>query len=244
MKTRYEHLDYVDYYSSDQNKNAKLSGILQVTQQAGNSQMNAERPTYDEIVATGKAFMLSRLDFEIYEPVKCDEMYTVSSWPCEGKRATFPRNYTMEKDGKRAVVISSYWALVDIESRGILKVEDIDMSNYFMDEFIELRKDKFRIPRDLELVEVGKKEIMYCDLDGNGHMNNTYYMDVVSNYIPELPAGTHRIKAGRIHWSKEAPLGDVITVYRGITEDGKYFFKTVKENGEMNIACEIELCEL
>ncbi len=244
MKKRYEHLDYVDYYSSDQNKNAKLSGILQVTQRAGNEQMNSERPTYDEIVAEGKAFMLSRIDFEIKKPVKCDEMYTVSSWPCEGKRATFPRNYTMEKDGEQVVVMSSYWALVDIESRGILKYEDIDMSNYYMGEFIELRKDKFKIPRDMELAEVGKKEIMYCDLDGNGHMNNTYYMDVISNYIPELPAGTHRICAGRIHWSKEAPLGDVITVYRGISEDGKYYFKTVKENGEMNIACEIELCEL
>ena len=62
--------------------------------------------------------------------------------------------------------------------------------------------------------------------------------------IPELPAGTHRIKSVRLHYSKEAPFGDTITIFRAKTEDGKYLFKTVKENGEMNIACEVGLIEL
>jgi acyl-ACP thioesterase len=141
-------------------------------------------------------------------------------------------------------MVSSYWVLVDIESRKLLKVDDVNIDNYYIGEFVELHKDKLKIPRDLELEEVGKKEIMYCDLDTNGHMNNTYYMDVISNYIPELPAGTHRIKSVRLHYSKEAPFGDTITIFRAKTEDDKYLFKTVKENGEMNIACEVGLIEL
>lgn len=244
MKVRYEHQDFLEYYKTDQNKYAKASGILQITQKAGNSQMERDRPTYDEITAQGKAFMLSRLDFEVYEPIVADEMYTISSWACEGSRATFPRNYSIERDGKTLVMVSSYWVLVDIESRKLLKVDDVNIDNYYIGEFVELYKDKLKVPRDLEFEEVGKKEIMYCDLDTNGHMNNTYYMDVVSNYIPELPAGTHRIKSVRLHYSKEAPFGDTITIFRAKVEEGKYLFKTVKENGEMNIACEVGLVEL
>ena len=244
MKTRFEHEDYLDFYSGDKNKLAKASGILQITQAAGNGQMERDRPTYDELTAQGKAFMLSRLDFQVYEPVYSDVMYTVASWACESSRATFTRNYSIEKDGKTLVMVSSYWVLVDVESRKLLKVDDVDISNYYIGEFTELYKDKLRVPKDLELEEVGKKEICYCDLDTNGHMNNTYYMDVISNYIPELPAGTHRIKSVRLHFSKEAPFGDVITVFRAKVEDNKYMFKTVKENGEMNIACQVELVEL
>ncbi len=244
MKVRYEHQDYLDFYSADKNKFAKASGILQITQAAGNGQMERDRPTYDELTAQGKAFMLSRIDFEVYEPVYSDTMYTVASWACESTRATFLRNYSIEKDGKTLVMVSSYWVLVDVDSRKLLKVDDVDISNYYIGDFVELYKDKLKVPRDLELEEVGKKEIFYCDIDTNGHMNNTYYMDVISNYIPELPAETHRIKSVRLHFSKEAPLGDVITIYRAKVEDNKYLFKTVKENGEMNIACEVSLVEL
>lgn len=244
MKTRYEHEDYIDYYGGDPGKIAKASAILQITQQAGNAQMSAEKPTYDDLMAEGKAFMLSRLDLEVYETLHSDVNYVVSSWPCESQRATFFRNYSIEKDGRRLALISSYWVLVELETRRLLKVDDLDMSNYYIGPFEELHKDKFKIPKDMELHEVGKKEICYCDLDGNGHMNNTYYLDVLSNYIPELPEGTHRIKSVRLHYSKEAPFGDVITIFRGIDDEGAYYFKTVKASGEMNIACKIEITEL
>ena len=82
MKVRYEHQDSLDFYSGDMNKLAKASGILQITQAAGNGQMERDRPTYDELTAQGKAFMLSRLDFEVYEPIYTDIEYTVSSWAC------------------------------------------------------------------------------------------------------------------------------------------------------------------
>ena len=121
MKVRFEHEDYLDFYSGDKNKLAKASGILQITQAAGNAQMERDRPTYDELTDQGKAFMLSRLDFEVYEPVYTDVRYTVASWACESSRATFTRNYSIEKDGKTLVMVSSYWVLVDVDSRKLLR---------------------------------------------------------------------------------------------------------------------------
>lgn len=239
MKVRYEYEDYLDLYSADHYKRAKVSGILQMTQEAGNRQLIRDDLPYDGLLASGKAFMLSRLDMEIYEPIHCDEVFTVASWPCPSQRATFLRNYTVEKDGKQMVAIASQWVLVDIESRKVLKVEDLDMSSCYFGEYIELYSDKLRIPKNVELEKAGQKIVNYSDLDYNGHMNNTYYLDVLSNYIPELAAGTHRVKSVRLHYSKEATLGDVITINMAKPEADKYFFKTVKENGELNIACEI-----
>lgn len=241
MKVRYEHQDYLDFYSADQYKMAKISGILQITQEAGNRQMTRDQIPYNELLASGKAFMLSRLDMEIHEPLKCDEMVTVSSWPCESQRATFLRNYSVERDGKRIITISSQWVLVDIESRKVLKVEDLDMSSCYFGEYIELCKDKLRVPRDVAMEEVGTKLVQYTDLDYNGHMNNTYYLDVLSNFIPELPAGTHRAKTVRLHYSKEAVLGETISIQMAKIGPEKYLFKTLKENGETNIICEIGL---
>ena len=103
---------------------------------------------------------------------------------------------------------------------------------------------------------VGQKEVRYSDLDYNGHMNNTYYLDVLCDYVPELAAGTHRVSFVRVHYSKEAPLGDVLTILRsdaillreadaaqyGVPADRKYIFRTIKADGEMNIQGELVLC--
>ena len=188
MKERYKHNNIMGTYSCDQNKIAKVSGILQETQEAGRLQMEIQKPSYDDVLAEGKALMLSRLDLKIYERINFNEELTFSSWPCPGSRATLPRMYTVEKDGIIVAEAATQWALVDIASRRVLKAEEIDMSNYYMGEYHELFRDKFKIPKDLELHEIKKVEVGYSNLDYNGHMNNTYYADILCDCVPELGA--------------------------------------------------------
>lgn len=244
MKERYKHNNIMGTYSCDQNKIAKVSGILQETQEAGRLQMEIQKPSYDDVLAEGKALMLSRLDLKIYERINFNEELIFSSWPCPGSRATLPRMYTVEKDGIIVAEAATQWALVDIASRRVLKAEEIDMSNYYMWEYHELFRDKFKIPKDLELHEIKKVEVGYSNLDYNGHMNNTYYADILCDCVPELGAGTHRVESFRIHYNKEAPLGDILTINGANPEQGKYIFRSVKTNGEINIDAEIRLTEL
>ncbi len=244
MDKRYSEVTRMGTYNCDQKKIAKLSGLLQVTQEAGRQQMTIQRPSYEELQAKGQALMLSRLDLAVYDTVYFDEPITVSSWPCEAVRATFPRMYLIERDGKPVVEVSSQWALVEMETRKILKADEADFSNFTNGEYKELFKGKFKIPRGLELKEMGKHMVSYSDLDYNGHMNNTFYADMLCDCIPELADATHRVDTLRIHYSKEAPLGDLITITGCCTEEGKYIFRTVKSTGETNIEAEITLAGL
>lgn len=244
MKELYFEENRLDTYRCDSRKIAKLSGILQITQDAGRRQMALDRPSYDELLEEGKAMMLNRLDLKIYDTLYFDQPLKVYSWPCTAVRATWPRVYAITRDEKPVVDVMSQWALVDIETRKVLKADAIDSSNYSIGESREVFENKFKIPKELELEEVGKYRVSYTDLDYNGHMNNTYYADVLCNYIPELAEGTHRVESLRIHYSKEAPLGDVLTIMRRKMDDSCYIFKTIKASGEVNIAAEIGLKEI
>ena len=142
-----------------------------------------------------------------------------------------------------------------MESRKILKVSNADFSNYWIGEHKLLVGEKFKIPKETadSMREVGIKTVSYSDLDYNGHMNNTYYLDVLCDFIPELAAGTHRVSFVRIHYSKEAPLGDRLRVMSTegvalsdeerkeypVPTEKKYIFRTEKSNGELNIEAEI-----
>jgi len=229
----------VDTYSCDTNQIMKGSGILQMCQECGRKQMECHRPSFNEFLDDGKAWMISRLDMVAYDEIKLGDNLNLASWACDSSRATFLRMYQAKRDNKVVAEISSQWVVVDYETRKILKVTDVDLSNYYMGEYHDVIGEKFRIPKDTDFEEVGKKEIMYSDLDTNGHMNNTYYLDVISNYVPELCAGTHRVYSARVHFAKEASLGEVLTVTRCKTGEGKYLFRTLKPNGEKNIDAEI-----
>lgn len=75
-------------------------------------------------------------------------------------------------------------------------------------------------------------------------MNNTYYADVLCDRIPELAEGTHRVESFRIHYKNEAALGETITVMRNQNAENSYLFRTIRNDGEINIDSEITLVKL
>ena len=296
-KKQYTERVRLDTYRVDKNKIGKASGIWQLMQEAACHQMEAQKPSYSDLLAEGKALMLARVDLAIPEEIFLDEDLLASSWPCESSRATFLRNYTLQRCGEQpkdeeattsgtnapsgeplagegqalsgepatrsgtaaigrpVAIADTQWSLVDVESRKILKVSNADFSNYWIGEHKLLVGEKFKIPKETadSMREVGIKTVSYSDLDYNGHMNNTYYLDVLCDFIPELAAGTHRVSFVRIHYSKEAPLGDRLRVMSTegvalsdeerkeypVPAEKKYIFRTEKSNGELNIEAEI-----
>lgn len=244
MKQKFTSTFEFDTYCCDGNKIAKPSGILQALQECGRRQMAAQKPSYDDLMQDGKALMLSRLDLKIYDKLSVGEEVMLASWPCPSNRATFLRMYQMKRDNEVVAEISSQWVLVECDTRKILKVGDVDFSNYYEDEYTDLIPAKFKIAKDTQFEETGVFEVMYSHLDYNKHMNNTYYLDVLCNYIPELAAGTHRVETVRAHYANEAPLGDHLTVMRAKKNESQYVFRTVKANGETNIEAEISIAAI
>ena len=91
------------------------------------------------------------------------------------------------------------------------------------------------MPRELELREVGKRKIVYSDIDYNMHMNNTRYPDMICDYIEELSAvkSPMRIKSLSLSYLKESALGATLTVSRSeIDESGMLYVRTTNEQGE------------
>ena len=242
----YGYKSSINVYNVDMNRKARPAGILREMQQCGSRQMADQRPSYDELLDKGQALMLSRLDMVIPQEVCLDEEIEVFTWPCPSVRATFLRNYLVRKNGETAAMISSQWTLVNSETRKIMKVEDVDFSNFTMDEYVDVMPgSKFKISReDAEMLEaVGQKTVRLSDVDYNGHMNNTNYVDMLCDYIPELTAGTHRVTAMRIHFSKEASLGETIEIKRLRTPDDKYIFRTFRSDGDVNVEAEFTMEE-
>lgn len=229
---KYQENYEISCHDVDVNNNIRPSLILRYMQDVANHQMRDRKPSYLELFAEGKAFVVTRMTIEIYEQLHQYDKILVSSWSCSGKGATFIRCYTIERDGKLVAQAYSEWAVSNRETGKLCKVSEIDVSNYDSGPALEMKlPTRFRLPKDIEYGHVGSKHVEFSDVDMNRHMNNTNYPDMLWNHIPDVMG--KEVTSINLRFMKEAPFDGDVEIYMGQV-DGTYMFRsTVK--GETNV---------
>ncbi len=208
------------------------SAIWRYMQESASRQMLAEGPSYGELFENGLAFVLSRMNVVFHKDIRPCEKITCKTWACDERGASFCRSYQLIKEnGEVAVEAYAIWALLNFKTHKLCLVEEADL-HYSNGQGLELPlPKKFRLPKDLEYSTVGVKKVMYSDIDCNGHMNNTFYPDMLCNYIDDIDSS--KINSISIYYANEAPLGSEIELSKAFNDGAHYFRTTV--NGAVNI---------
>ncbi|MBQ8393549.1 MAG: hypothetical protein IJX51_07250 [Clostridia bacterium] len=227
----------VRFHDTDINEILGPSQTFKYIQEAAMRQLKAQKPSYTDLLKQGKAYILSGIRVEMYYPIYAYEDIIVRSWACPSRGVSFMRSYEIERNGEIVCEATSSWALVSIADKKLVKVEDIDTSNYYMDEAVKTERPiRVRVPGALPMSLVGEYTVVHSDTDINGHMNNTNYPDILCDCIPDM--ANLRIKSIGINYSAEAKKGEELKIYMSKV-DGKYYFRTVRADGKTNIEAEI-----
>lgn len=227
----------VDIHDIDPSGVARASALMRYIQTSAQSQLNEGGLSYDNLRDMGRAFILSKMKMEFSSPVHVYDRLTACTYPCESRGYSFLRCYALEREGEIIGRAASVWALVDTNTRSLVRVNDFDLGLELHDHN-GMAIGRFCLP--CELREVGTYTVNYADLDQNGHMNNTRYPDMYSNF---LPLDGYRIAGITINFQNEAPRGNRLRVY--LAQDGNVFYiRTVREDGLVNSEAEIELVKI
>ena len=208
-------MPYTSFYETmnhdtDMNGSIRPSALQRYMQETANRQMRDAKPSYDDLFNEGKAFILSRMVVKTHRNIEKYEKIRVETWPSSrDKGAAFTRCYVIYAGGEEVARGLAIWGLVDIETRTLLRVSDMDFSNYEMGEPYEIQGLRFRIPRD-EMRNVGEFKVHYPLTDINKHMNNTNYPDMFLSFIPD--ADKYRVTDYSITYKSEAPLNSTLRI--------------------------------
>lgn len=231
----------------DTNNNLRPSMVFRYMQETANHHMRDRRPSYDELFAEGKSFILTRISVEIYEQIHQYEEIEVKTWRCPEKAATFIRCWSIEHDGRIMARAYSEWAVANRNTGKLCRASEVDISNYDTDEPVELEiATRFRLPK-LDFSRVGERTVHYSDVDMNMHMNNTNYPNMICDYIPLI--NEREITSINLRFMAEGTLGEDLEIYmaKGEKLDSRakemYYFFT-KINGRTNIEAEIGVKDL
>lgn len=228
-----------DIHDVDPNGIVRTSSLMKYIQSAAQTQLTLNGMSYDELKDMKRAFILSRIKMEFTEPVRAYEPLCAVTYPCDSRGYSFLRCYALEKGGRTIGRAVSMWALIDTETRALVKVNDFELGLQTHEPH-SLALSRFAIPSSMR--EIGTYTVNYGDTDQNRHMNNTRYPDMYSNF---LPLDGKMIRTISINYLNEAPMGERLRVERADGIDGyTYYFRTVREDGKVNTEAEIELMDV
>jgi acyl-ACP thioesterase len=227
----------VDIHDVDANGVAKASALMKYIQSAAQTQLTVNGMSFDNLRAMNRAFILSKITIEFSETIRAYEPLRATTFPCNSRGYTFLRCYKLEKDGRIVGRAIAAWALIDTETRALVKVNDFELG---LDTFapLDLPASRIIIPADASVV--GTYNVTYADTDQNNHMNNTRYPDMYSNF---LPLNGKRIAEITISYMNEAPTKDTLSVMRA-EKNGYYYFRTVRSDGKVNSEAQIKLTDI
>ena len=227
----------VDIHDVDYNGIAKASAVLKYIQSAAQAQLNDNGMSYDQLKERSRVFLLSRLKLEILKPLYAFTPITAVTYPCESRGYSFFRGYELRTDGEIVARAMSVWALVDTDTRALVRVDDFNLGLPTRP-VGDLVLGAMKMPSSL--LDVGGYGVHYGDVDQNRHMNNTKYPDMYSNF---LPLNNRMISSVAINYSNEAKIGDKLRVQRA-EENGYFYFRTVRSDGKINSEAQIKLSDI
>lgn len=212
----------------------KPSQILFFAQDAATSQCDIIGMDWPSMAARGLFWVITRTHVQIHRLPKKGDTVTVETWPMANTRVAYPRAMTMyDEQGQVLVQTISLWVLMDIEKRTMVLPgrSGLDFTG-------ENRGGELPIPGGLVPCESDNcryRTVAYTDLDINGHVNNTRYMDWVDDLTDSEFHKAHAPKEFTVCYLSEAREGQTLrqeAVYDPATNTFQAEFRREKEPGK------------
>ena len=181
----------------------KPSAILLYIQQTAGEHSDSFNLTYEALAEKGIFWAVIRHKIEITRLPRENEIITLETWPMPTTKVAYPRS-TVAYDEQGNVLFQSIclWILMDLKDRSMLvpKKSGVEVDGF-------LRGNELPTPKSLPpqpLKQRYPRQVVFSDLDRNGHMNNARYLDWVQDLLPSEFHREHPVKELTMCYINEA----------------------------------------
>jgi len=169
------------------------------------------------------------------------ETIRIETWPMPTTRVAYPRSMVAyDEAGKELFRSISLWVLMDLDSRNMILPgkSGIDVAG-------TLRGNELASPLGLVAKPLDNsldRTVRYTDLDRNGHMNNTRYLDWIDDLLPSLFHQNHTVREFIVCYMSEAREGQLLSLHYDFLEENCLLVDALRkgqDKDERIFACRI-----
>ncbi|MDR2103237.1 MAG: acyl-ACP thioesterase, partial [Treponema sp.] len=178
----------VDFGAVDRSDRLTLAATFDFFQEAAISHAENLGCGRDAMARNGQAWVLSRISVFLERRPKQGETITVRSWPRGWERLFAVRDYDIRDASDIPIVRGrSNWIILDIVKRRPLRPQML-MDKLPLNEGLDaLPGGGGALEARDGLIKAGERRAAYSDIDYNGHVNNTRYIQWIQDITePEI----------------------------------------------------------
>ena len=160
----------------------------------------------------GLYWVITRIELEIIEHPKYLQNVVLKTYPGDDLKFIFPRYFFLEDEqGKVLIKASSTWVILNRSNHSI-NLNPFDGYKAPIEHYEgELHLPEKVKSSDTSLVETRK--VRYSDIDLNGHLNNTKYIDYIIDIHDSDFYKKNRIHKFLINYEKELKDNDLVSLF-------------------------------
>ena len=197
----------------------KPSMILFLAQEVAGQHCNLLRVDYDTLAAKRMFWAVTRHRVQITRLPVRGETIRIETWPMPTTRVAYPRSViAYDEQGQECFRAISLWVLMDLEKRSMILPGKSGISVAGTLRGLELDTPNGLVAKALRCHR--SRTVCFTDLDRNGHMNNTKYLDWISDLLPSRFHETNLPREMTVCYLSEAREGQEITLSWDFLEEG------------------------
>lgn len=194
----------------------------------------------------GVVWALVRMRVDLKRNPKLGESLYIQTWAPKPKSLQFERDFMVrDESGEIIIRVVTAWVIIDYQTRRIKKATTI-LPEAYEDPGIEraINGALGKIKANGELIPKYQKVIGYSDIDLNGHLNNSKYVDFIMDCFSLEEHQNYRISSLEVSFVNEALAGETITMFedRSRLSEGIIYIEGIKqENDSVSFRAQLQL---
>ena len=199
----------------------KTSWLLACLQEVAGEHIELLGASNGEYNGRNLFWAVTRHKVEITRLPEAKENITLQTWPCPTTRVAYPRaTVAYDKQGNELFRAMSLWVLMDADSRAMILPgkSGVEVSG-------TLRGTELTTPRAIatkSMEQTMERTVLFSDVDRNGHMNNTRYLDWAMDLLPSTFHEGRVLREMTICYMTECREGQTLSLGWNMTAEGLF----------------------
>lgn len=211
MEPIYQHDYLVNDAAVDCCGRLRLSMLLFYCQDIAGHHCDRLGADYHTLAQKNLFWAVIRQKVQITRLPRSGETIRVQTWPMPTTRTCYPRStVAYDSEGRELFQAISLWVLMDVQTRAMILPGKSGINVTGL-----LTGNELSVPGSLSrhtLSSTATRHVAYSDLDRNGHMNNTRYLDWVDDLLPSAFHREHAATEFTICYHSEAREGNQLNL--------------------------------
>lgn len=197
----------------------KPSMILYYVQEVAGRHFDVISMDYDALASRGMIWAIIRQRVQISRIPHRGETIRLETWPMPTTRVAYPRSVVAyDEQGNELFRSISIWVLMDLNTRNMILPAKSGIAVAGT-----LRGNELAVPGALPsrlLRSHRSRTVCFTDLDRNGHMNNTRYLDWIDDLLPSAFHEVHTFREFTVCYLSETREGQELALHWDFLEEG------------------------